>query len=45
MKTGIAPKPAALGDAIPEIAADEDPRLKLADWMSSPATRSLPSHW
>ena len=35
MKTGIALRPAALGDAIPEIAADEDPRLKLADWMSS----------
>lgn len=35
MKTGIALKPAALGDAIPEIVADEDPRLKLADWMSS----------
>ena len=35
MKTGIPLKPAALGDAIPEIAADEDPRLRLADWMSS----------
>lgn len=34
MKTGIPQKPAALGDAIPSIAADEDPRLKLADWMS-----------
>ncbi len=33
IKTGIALKPAALGDAIPEIAADADPRLKLADWM------------
>ncbi len=33
IKTAIALKPAALGDAIPEIAADEDPRLKLADWM------------
>jgi hypothetical protein len=33
MKTGVSLKPAALGDAIPEIAADEDPRLKLADWM------------
>lgn len=33
MKTGVALKPGALGDAIPEIAADEDPRLKLADWM------------
>ena len=35
MKTGLPLKPAALGDAIPPIAADEDPRLKLADWMSS----------
>ena len=36
MKTGIPLKPAALGDAVPEIAADEDPRLRLADWMSLP---------
>ncbi len=35
MKTGLPLKPAALGDVIPPIAADEDPRLKLADWMSS----------
>ena len=35
LKTGVPVKPAALGDAIPEIAADEDPRLKLADWMST----------
>ncbi|MDZ4687956.1 MAG: DUF1549 and DUF1553 domain-containing protein [Planctomycetaceae bacterium] len=35
VKSGLALKPAALGDAIPEIAADEDPRLRLADWMSS----------
>lgn len=28
-------KPAALGDAVAEIAPDEDPRLRLADWMSS----------
>lgn len=35
MKTGIKLKPAALGDKIPDIAADEDPRLKLADWMGS----------
>ena len=34
MKTGVALKPGALGDPIPEIAADEDPRLKLADWMA-----------
>lgn len=33
MKTGVPLKPAALGDAIPPIAADEDPRLRLADWM------------
>jgi hypothetical protein len=36
IKTGTALTPAALGDAIPPIAPDEDPRLKLADWMSSP---------
>ncbi len=35
MKTGVPLKPAALGDAVPDIAADEDPRLRLADWMSS----------
>jgi Protein of unknown function (DUF1549)/Protein of unknown function (DUF1553) len=35
VKSGEMLKPAALGDAIPEIAADEDPRLKLVDWMSS----------
>jgi hypothetical protein len=28
-------KPAALGDAVGEIPPDEDPRLRLADWMSS----------
>ncbi|MCY2986080.1 MAG: DUF1553 domain-containing protein [Planctomycetota bacterium] len=36
VKSGNVLKPAALGDAIPAIAADEDPRLKLADWMSTP---------
>lgn len=36
IKTGKVLKPAALGDAIGEIKPDEDPRLKLADWMSSP---------
>ena len=36
IKTGLSLKPAALGDAIPAITADEDPRLKLADWMSTP---------
>ncbi len=35
IKTGVALRPAALGDAIPEIAPDEDPRLKLVDWMAS----------
>jgi len=36
IKSGASLKPAALGDAISEIAPDEDPRLKLADWMSDP---------
>jgi hypothetical protein len=36
MKTGAAVLPGALGDKLPAIAADEDPRLKLADWMRSP---------
>ncbi len=36
IKTGVRLKPAALGDAMPAIAPDEDPRLRLADWMSSP---------
>ncbi len=36
IKTGTALKPAALGDTMPAIPADEDPRLRLADWMSSP---------
>jgi hypothetical protein len=35
MKSGLPLKPAALGDLIPEIAPDEDPRLRLADWMGS----------
>jgi hypothetical protein len=35
IKTGVALKPAALGDPIPEISPDEDPRLKLVDWMAS----------
>ena len=37
IKSGAALKPAALGDPIPAIAADEDPRLKLVDWMASKA--------
>lgn len=36
IKSGVALKPAALGDAVPPITPDEDPRLKLADWMKSP---------
>ncbi len=28
--------PSALGDAIPPIAPDDDPRLRLADWMARP---------
>jgi hypothetical protein len=36
MKTRAAMKPAAFGDAAPAIAPDEDPRLRLADWMKSP---------
>ncbi|MBS0210107.1 MAG: DUF1553 domain-containing protein [Planctomycetes bacterium] len=36
VKTGHQLKPAALGDNMPSIAPDEDPRLRLADWMSSP---------
>lgn len=29
-------KPAAFGDQVAAIAADEDPRLRLADWLKSP---------
>jgi hypothetical protein len=36
VKTGEALVPAALGDNVGEIAPEEDPRLRLADWMSSP---------
>ncbi len=36
IKTGLALKPAALGDAIPDISPDSDPRLNLADWMAGP---------
>ncbi|MCC7339035.1 MAG: DUF1553 domain-containing protein [Pirellulaceae bacterium] len=31
--------PSALGDAISDIAPDDDPRLRLADWMSSSENR------
>lgn len=34
--TGRAMPPRALGDPVGEIAADQDPRLTLVDWMSSP---------
>ncbi|MDX1967915.1 MAG: DUF1549 and DUF1553 domain-containing protein [Planctomycetaceae bacterium] len=37
IKTGQALKPGALGDVMPAIAPDEDPRLRLADWMKSPS--------
>ncbi len=36
IKTGENVSPAALGDDVGEITADQDPRLQLADWMSSP---------
>lgn len=34
MKTGLPVKPAALGDSVGDIPPDEDPRLRLANWMS-----------
>jgi len=33
VRTGKELKPAALGDPTPDIGPDEDPRLRLADWM------------
>ncbi|MEZ6127264.1 MAG: DUF1549 domain-containing protein [Planctomycetaceae bacterium] len=36
VKTGEDLVPAALGDSVGTIRPDEDPRLKLADWMSRP---------
>ncbi len=36
IKTRASLKPAAFGDQVPAIAPDEDPRLRLADWMKSP---------
>ena len=36
IKTNEPLKPAALGDPMSEIAPGEDPRLRLADWMSRP---------
>jgi hypothetical protein len=35
IKTNLPLKPAALGDPMADIAADEDPRLRLADWMKA----------
>ena len=35
VKTNQSLKPAAFGDDVGEIGADEDPRLRLADWMSA----------
>lgn len=35
-KTGVVLRPAPLGSASIAISPDEDPRLRLADWMSSP---------
>lgn len=35
-KTRMQVKPAALGEPALDIAPDEDPRLKLADWMGNP---------
>ncbi len=35
VKTGVSLRPAALGDDVGEISPDDDPRLRLADWMSS----------
>ena len=37
VKTGEALKPAAFGHDVGDIAPDADPRLRLADWMSSPS--------
>ncbi len=37
VKTGESLRPAALGDSVGEILPDEDPRLRLADWMSDEA--------
>lgn len=36
IKSGVALAPAALGDKIPAIPPDSDPRLALANWMASP---------
>ena len=36
IKSGQLIRPVALGDDVGEISADQDPRLRLADWMSGP---------
>ena len=36
VKTGADLKPRALGDDVGDISPDEDPRLRLANWMGSP---------
>ena len=36
VKSGETVRPAALGDSVGDIPQDEDPRLRLADWMASP---------
>ncbi|MDP6447099.1 MAG: DUF1549 domain-containing protein [Pirellulaceae bacterium] len=35
VKTGVSLRPSALGDDVGLIGPDDDPRLRLADWMSS----------
>jgi hypothetical protein len=36
IKSGQMIRPAALGESVGEITADQDPRLRLADWIGSP---------
>ena len=36
MKTGLSVRPAALGSGVGEIRPEEDPRLRLANWLSEP---------
>lgn len=49
-RSGVTMRPAALGTGVGEISADEDPRLKLADWMAAPdnpffATALVNRYW
>ena len=37
VKTGVMIPPSALGDVVGTIAPDEDPRLRLASWLSDPS--------